>query len=72
MPGYIEKVGDIPGWGQVNGRGGITERVVNCNACGDLCNADSDCQSYECSSSTKLCGLNTQKDPYYIIKFESV
>lgn len=48
---------DIPGDGSVNGVGNLS-RVLTCQTCADLCTADAECGSYECSNSTLLCNLN--------------
>ena len=59
---FEEAVGDIPGWGTVNGRGGA-ETVTDCSKCADLCSSDTACKSYECSPSEKKCSLNSVANP---------
>lgn len=56
--GFTEVAGDVPGWGRVNGLGG-GYRLESCQECADVCNSEEACFSYECSSSTFRCNLNT-------------
>eukprot|EP01084_Bolivina_argentea_P058080 106041_1 len=58
--GYFEQIGDIPGWGDIDG----WLNVGNCDECAGKCkNSSHRCQSYECSPTDLLCNLNTQADP---------
>jgi hypothetical protein len=54
--------GDIPGWGDVNGKGGGAT-VTSCGECAAWCSSESTCQSFECSPSQLKCNLNTQPVP---------
>ena len=61
-PGYKTAIGDIPGAGEINGKGG-NQLVSSCDECGELCNSEATCTSYECSGSELKCNLNTERDP---------
>merc|ERR1712038_1427256 len=58
-PGYSIRNTDCPGFSEVHGRGG-GEYVKSCDACGELCDAKHDCNSYECSPTTRMCNLNSK------------
>ena len=60
--GYTPQIGDIPGFGTVEARGG-GELVSNCDACGTLCNDRALCLSYECSGTLLKCSLNNARNP---------
>ena len=60
--GYFGQIGDVDGWGSVDGRGG-GEVVSSCNQCASICDSKVDCMSFECSGSERKCNLNSQRDP---------
>ena len=60
--GYYEQIGDIQGWGAINGRGN-GESVTSCSECETLCTGFGSCLSYECSPIHLHCNLNTAANP---------
>jgi len=60
--GYEEDVGDVGGWGSINGKGG-GQIVTSCEQCGGFCDSYSDCLSYECSLTELKCNLNELREP---------
>ena len=44
--GYLERYGDIPGWGSINGKG-AGQTVSNPKECAELCASETACGSYE-------------------------
>jgi len=61
-PGYVYKVGDIPGWGVVQGVGN-GQGVKTCKQCASYCSARLLCKSYECSPTENKCNLNKGWEP---------
>ena len=57
--GYLEKKGNIPGWGSYLGSGLELTR----NECAERCNVENFCLSFEHSSSEKRCNLNEFGEP---------
>ena len=57
--GYLEKKGNIPGWGSYLGSGLELTR----NECAEKCNVENFCLSFEHSSSEKRCNLNEFGEP---------
>ena len=60
--GYVLNVGDISGWGSVNGVGG-GEKVASCSECGSKCTSEPECNSFECSVTKLKCNLNRATVP---------
>ena len=60
--GYVQRSGDIKGWGAVNGIGG-GQHVAGCSTCASLCDREVGCLSYECSPVELRCNLNAAADP---------
>merc|ERR1712048_414265 len=60
--GYSKMIGDIRGWGTVDGSGG-GQQVSNCHECGKLCSDRANCLSYECSPTQLKCNLNSADNP---------
>jgi len=60
--GYYSQIGDIPGWGTVDGVGGA-QRVPHCDQCARLCSNNANCLSYECSMTDLNCNLNNVANP---------
>ena len=56
--GYVLVPGDIPGWGQIQGR-----IKTDAKGCAELCNDNKDCCSYEYSPRKKRCNLNRDCKP---------
>lgn len=67
--GYVQNVGDIPGWGEVDGEGG-GKAVPSCKVCADLCDDKSACQSFECSPTEKKCNLNVRREPTHGVNYQ--
>ena len=59
---YYEQIGDIPGFGSVDGKGG-GHSVLSCDDCAEMCSSTSKCKSYECSHTAWRCNLNSAADP---------
>ena len=57
--GYVLNAGDIGGSGQISGQ--HTENSIS--GCAARCDGNSECGSFEYSSSTKKCNLNTDISP---------
>lgn len=55
--GYVLAPGDIPTNGLI---GGVT---ADCNACAARCNANAQCNSYECSAALASCYLYSEPEP---------
>ena len=60
--GYTLKSGDKPGFGDGNA-GGISSNVVSASDCADLCNANTNCKSFEWSPTEKKCARNNIGNP---------
>jgi len=60
--GYEEEVGDVAGWGSIDGKGG-GEIVASCQQCAGFCDSYPACLSYECSLEELKCNLNELREP---------
>jgi hypothetical protein len=60
--GFYPALGRIPGFGEVDGRGG-EEYVGDCDQCASWCSARDACNSYECSATKRKCNLNKAANP---------
>eukprot|EP01047_Picozoa_sp_COSAG01_P004878 COSAG01_NODE_162_length_23597_cov_21.924130_21_plen_741_part_00 len=60
--GYIAKSGDKPGFGDSNA-GGKRTGILQISSCGQLCNSNSNCKSFEWSPSELFCNLNNVGNP---------
>eukprot|EP01083_Nonionella_stella_P306761 1075539_1 len=67
--GYYQQIGDISGWGLINGAGG-GELVANCAECGELCSSTSECNSIECSPTERKCNLNRGGNPTILTPYK--
>jgi len=68
--GYEEDVGDIGGWGSIDGKGG-GEIVANCQQCAGFCDFYPACLSYECSLEELKCNLNELREPVFHENFRT-
>eukprot|EP01083_Nonionella_stella_P138862 422686_1 len=66
--GYYQQIGDIGGWGSVNGAG-QGQSVANCEACAKLCSGQAHCNSFECSPSQLKCNLNAAANPSILTSY---
>ena len=57
--GFVEKPGDISGWGQI----GHYKNVKNIEKCSQHCFEKENCHSFEYSLTAKICNLNRNPNP---------
>ena len=57
--GYALVTGDVDGMGNT----GTYSGIETSDQCGDLCDSNPDCKSYEFSLNDQKCNLNTQAQP---------
>jgi len=62
--GYEQIVGDVPMFGEINGKGG-RQVVSSCATCANLCDDEPLCNSYECDTADEFgitCNLNQEAE----------